>query len=564
MFNSREQFAERQRSRQLISSGHRFDRLTLMNMSSRNITIVALLGCGAWFLLGTLPQLANYPVLDWPQMGIAAPAHKLATEGVYGNDLFAGFYRTELRNYEYMPAYPMLVAMSFKLFGLGVVQARMVSVVCGLITILLTYKLSSMVFDRVVGVAAVGVLTIVRLSPGGNGSGIPLIDFARVIRYDNLVPVFVLASCLAFLYGHQKSAGSKRNWWFFTAGCAGGLATLSHIYGAFVMTVFVGLLLWQSRSRAWLQLPIYVLVLGWCVALLPWLVYVLQDVPAYVGQMARHEGRFDILNPVFYANNLLLEYRRYAAWTGGFPEGLWLPRVGFWLMFGGVLGSWAVLWPRTKRAEHKFARFAMLTLPLLALQLALLLSLKRHIYTILILPFIAMQVAFLIVHVWRWTFREGVPTLRAGLALVLVLTLVESGLGITRSLQAARKTTRYEALTSAIAAAIPAHSSVLIAQPYWMGLADYETRSINLAFVKANEVPMREALRELNPDYVVVERSAIDRSITDPRRSPDPRWTHLWSLFAEYLEEECSQRVLAIPDPSYGIIDVYACGASRG
>ena len=64
----------------------------------------AILVC--WYGLATLPYLADFPILDWAQNGIAAPAYKLATTGVYGNDLFTGFYHTETYNYEYMPLYP--------------------------------------------------------------------------------------------------------------------------------------------------------------------------------------------------------------------------------------------------------------------------------------------------------------------------------------------------------------------------------------------------------------------------------------------------------------------------
>ena len=102
-------------------------------------TVLLLLG--VWYLVATLPYLADYPTVDWGQMGIAAPAYKLASHGVYGHDLFAGYYHSELRNYAYMPLYPVLVALSFKVLGLGVWQARLVSVLCGLGVVLLTAKL---------------------------------------------------------------------------------------------------------------------------------------------------------------------------------------------------------------------------------------------------------------------------------------------------------------------------------------------------------------------------------------------------------------------------------------
>ena len=60
--------------------------------------IAALTVLLAWFMIATVPYLGHYPTIEAAQMGIAAPAYKLATQGTYGNDLYTGFYRTEKYN----------------------------------------------------------------------------------------------------------------------------------------------------------------------------------------------------------------------------------------------------------------------------------------------------------------------------------------------------------------------------------------------------------------------------------------------------------------------------------
>src|SRR5437867_12626523 len=127
--------------------------LTWTWLRQRQVAILLVLLIG-WYSLATLPYLGDFPLLEWAQMGIAAPAYKLATQGVYGNDLFSGFYRTETYNYEYMPLYPLLVALSFKILGLGVWQARIVSVLCGLATLVLTFWLGRQLYDSTVGLVA--------------------------------------------------------------------------------------------------------------------------------------------------------------------------------------------------------------------------------------------------------------------------------------------------------------------------------------------------------------------------------------------------------------------------
>src|SRR5688500_19057465 len=51
----------------------------------------------------TLPHLADFPLMGQDEPWIAAPAAKLATEGVYGDDLFAGYYGMEQRTYNFPP-----------------------------------------------------------------------------------------------------------------------------------------------------------------------------------------------------------------------------------------------------------------------------------------------------------------------------------------------------------------------------------------------------------------------------------------------------------------------------
>ena len=48
----------------------------------------------------------------------------LALATCYGNDLYRGFYHNEAVNFEYMPLYSLLLAGSFRLFGVGLQEIR--------------------------------------------------------------------------------------------------------------------------------------------------------------------------------------------------------------------------------------------------------------------------------------------------------------------------------------------------------------------------------------------------------------------------------------------------------
>ena len=86
----------------------------------------------------TLPYLANFPLMGQDEPWIAAPAAKLATQGVYGDDLFAGYYRMEQRTYNFPPLFPLSEALAFWLLGVGAWQARLVAVLYGAATLAMT------------------------------------------------------------------------------------------------------------------------------------------------------------------------------------------------------------------------------------------------------------------------------------------------------------------------------------------------------------------------------------------------------------------------------------------
>src|SRR5512134_845271 len=119
---------------------------------SRVLVLAAVL---VWYAAATLPYLGDFPPpTDWGEMEIAATAHKLAAAGVFGNDLFAGFYGAERHYYVFMPLHPVLMAAAFKLFGLGVVQARLVSVAWGALVLVLTFLVGRRLASPSVGLGA--------------------------------------------------------------------------------------------------------------------------------------------------------------------------------------------------------------------------------------------------------------------------------------------------------------------------------------------------------------------------------------------------------------------------
>lgn len=532
-------------------------------------------GITAWILglillgyaVGTLPYLGDFPRADWPEMGIAAPAYKLAREGVYGNDLFAGFYRSEVLNYEYMPAYPLLVALSFRVLGLGVWQARLVSVFCGLATLGLTFELGRRVLGTAAAVTAAGTLVFLRLGLVPGTSGVLLVDFARVVRYDLLVPVFVLLGCLCLVATPARAGTGEREtapWRWGLAGVCCGLATLSHVYGAFLLPVFLGLVVWRWGLGAWRRREGYLVVAGWFLALVPWGLYVLRDPAAYVGQMSRHEGRFDLLDLSFYWDNLLREYWRYGSWSGGSFEAAFLsPRVGIWLFLFGVPAASLLLWRRARSGGGQGDRLLFLSLPVMAFLLGALIHVKRHAYVALLLPFIALYVALALVAFGAWCRRRWGRGGRVLPALVGVLALTESGVGVAATLDEATRTTPYEEVISQLVPLFPPGSRLALSQPYWLGLAEYETRSVNLLLQLSRDGSVEAALERVDPDFVLLESYFLDPDLADERAlRPDHRFFPWFQELRRSLERRCGEASRILQGSDYGELRIYACSSA--
>jgi len=464
-----------------------------------------------------------------------------------------------------------LVALSFELFGLGVVQARLVSVFCGWLTVMLTFALGRRFYGTGAGLAAAALLCFLKLGLLAETSGVTLLDDARVIRYDILVPVGVLASTMAFLWaaGGEGSGlpGRRRTAGLVAAGFLAGLATLAHVYGAFVLPLFAAALLWQRGWRTLREAPLYLVAAGWLLAMLPWIVYVAQDFDAYLGQMSRHGARFELLDPAFYWHNLVREPGRYGPWLkGGFPDTFLRPRAGIWLLLLGLPAAMALLWRRIRdrdagRSDRLADRLLLLSLPVFELGLALFIFMKRPVYVLLVLPFIALWLGLATVTAWRRAAAR--PGWRAGLAAAGVLVLLEGGVGVARNLATAREAPAYLEYCREIARPIPAGARLLITQHLWLGLetsGDFELRSIHLVFLYGESATVDEVMDRLAPDYVVIESFLLEEQTGDrPGPRPGSPEERTFLEIGDYLERRCSGEVREVPGPVYGPTRIYRC-----
>src|SRR6476620_3699366 len=116
-------------------------------MLRNRLHLVALVGLLLIYLAISLHHLDVVPQVDEDEPWQASTGWKLATEGVFGSDMFAGFYGMERRYYGFMPLHQLLLAGIFRIAVVGVFQARFETVILGLLTLALTYTLAQRLFQ---------------------------------------------------------------------------------------------------------------------------------------------------------------------------------------------------------------------------------------------------------------------------------------------------------------------------------------------------------------------------------------------------------------------------------
>src|SRR6266849_4959313 len=135
--------------------------VSLSSMVRHRPGLVAL-AAACVFLVTSQRHLDVVPQVYEDEPWQASTAYKLLTSGVFGSDLFAGFYNMDQRYYGFMPLHPLLLAGFFRVLGPGLVQARLESVTLSLLTLLLTFALGARLFSAWVGAIAVVLLVLVR------------------------------------------------------------------------------------------------------------------------------------------------------------------------------------------------------------------------------------------------------------------------------------------------------------------------------------------------------------------------------------------------------------------
>jgi 4-amino-4-deoxy-L-arabinose transferase-like glycosyltransferase len=210
--------------------------------------------------------------------------------------------------------YGYLLAGWMSLFGVGLLQARLLSVVLGFGIIVMVASIGRWWIDESAGLGAALFLATDSNFLGG----------VRDARTDIPSVFFVVVAFAAYARGQRRAATS----WFVVCGAALGLAMLCHGNAFWAGLILLAWFLLDYGKRS-LRVPFgYAIDAGWLLTFGPYLAMVIvrwRDVQVQIGNFAA--DRVPGWRPSFLLQQVLREPDRYRSWyfglvTGEVPEPL--------------------------------------------------------------------------------------------------------------------------------------------------------------------------------------------------------------------------------------------------
>ncbi len=519
----------------------------------RAIERAGLLALVIFYLTTVLPNIGDHPIVGGDEGWIISASAKLAREGAFGSDLFAGFYGAEDHYYFNLPLHHVVVAGIFKVFGVGLAQARLVSVLYGLAALLLTYAFGRRIGGPVVGLASAALLVLLRLNLAPF-TGLTLTDLGAIVRYDLITVPYGLGAAL--LLARRPDAPAVRD--TALAGLLLGLGTLTQFLGALFAPPLILFLITASLPATRRLLLVGVLVAAMAAPLVPYGVYALVDYTDFRGQSRTFEQESDVFSPSFYFDNAVNEPDRYALSTDlrGVPDSLRdaarRPSARLTMYVVAPLAAALVVGRARRSRLHLLLALMLVGLPL---EMALLESTKRFVYWVVVVPFLCVAVADLGLAAWRWRSRWGPVAAKAAVGLVALLFAAE---GLAVGLKGVRDATGamdYATVGQRLGEVIPPGATVVSDNRLWLTLDGREPRSLLLLFYHTNPRISRErvtdvrgAMGRIDADYLLL--SPLTRDILRNLSAEDS------AAFTRYLSEE-ARLVETVEAGEYGPVEVY-------
>jgi 4-amino-4-deoxy-L-arabinose transferase-like glycosyltransferase len=504
----------------------------------RRVLAIAYAVVALVYLHNAVPYLTTLPRVNVDEPWLMERAYQVLKTGaprqpMYGLD----------HAYLLQPGYSYVLAGWIGLFGIGIWQARFLSVLLG------------------AGVLAAAGGTATRL--GGHGAGLLTMIFlaadssflggARDARTD-IPSLFFAALAIAFFV-----SGRDRRWpWFVASGAATGAAMLCHGNAYWVA---VTLLLWYLVDRwrrpfaidGWAYLAGFTAVFG------PYLIVLLTHAAEFRKQLGNFAGdRVPGLSPAFVWQQITREPGRYRDWYFGLVTSL-VPNPLLRLFQAAVIIALAVLVVTLAQrgdAAEKRSRwkvFWLLVAP--AVIFAGFINNKAAVYMPHLLLGFAVAAGVGLQIVADATLRRRAFTVVAAAVVIYGVAAVAYYEKWYRSALRS-ELVPYEMTAATLQTLVPAGAKLLVASPhFWIPFAtDPSVSFVSYTGTQPEALHLPGATHD-RPTFLVVDETQWLADAKPTATETTGHWRNLW---IDYIGARCGLQAVAI-GTSYGNMALYRC-----
>jgi len=251
------------------------------------------------YLHNTLPYLTMMPRVNVDEPWLMERGYQVMRTGISSQPMLRLDHA-----YLLQVGYGYLLAAWMSLFGVGLLQVRLLAAMLGLGIVVMVAAIGRRTIDPLTGLAAALFLALDSNFLGG----------ARSARTDIPSVFFVVAALAAFVRGRRR-ADSR---WFACAGACLGLAMLCHGNAFWAGVIMIAWLCLDYGQRVVFVPFGYAVLGGWLLTFGPYLAVVLvrwADVQVQIGNFAA--DRVPGLRPAFVVEQVLREAERYRGWYFG-------------------------------------------------------------------------------------------------------------------------------------------------------------------------------------------------------------------------------------------------------
>jgi 4-amino-4-deoxy-L-arabinose transferase-like glycosyltransferase len=527
--------------------------------------LVCTIGLTAFFGSVLLVNLDNFRPLSSDDSWIMSISYKLATQGVLGSDMYAGFYNADQHWLINPPVHYISQAISFRIGGAGVAQARWVSVASAIVLIWVVGWLAYLWYGLPAALLTEMLLVLWRSDLIASYTDLPLLAVSRSGRSDLSALAWVWVSIIG-LDRYLRKPG-----WLVALilGFAAGLASLTQFFGVSVVFLIAVALLRFNRKDLPTVRASYWIAAGFLMVVTPFALYALQHLPDLIDQ-SRLLGmeRIQFGSGEFYLSNISREADRFARLIYRPGPNLMLPSLSdpplspWLLVIGSVPTLTYLIWRLRRHSVPEVGdRILFSSLVVFEVFLTLFDETKAALYALILLPSICMSFAAFSVAVIRWAVRAPpILSVRFAVACIgiasLAMIILEGAHAYQINQQQVMSVSNYLDVGRKIALYLEPNATVLGTERWWWALREDHYLSLTTLWTKdrgraedSNHKPcIREMLGGGRPCYIIVNNNVRGDILSYPVEVQKDFW--------EFLEV-CSVPLAAWTDKSYGQIQIY-------